>query len=63
VACIAGLQLLVICLFLASSPGRVVVMAAAMRRVVGGRRRVVGERNAGSAKAADGQRRKRHGPQ
>jgi hypothetical protein len=52
---IAGLQVLIICLFLAGSPGRVVVMPAAMWRIVGGRRRVIAERNAANADAADGQ--------
>jgi hypothetical protein len=62
VACFARLDLLLVRLFLARGPRRVVVVSMPVRRIIGGGRRVIAERNTRYEDTADGQGRKRDDP-
>jgi len=62
VACFARLDLLIVRLFLARGPRRVVVVSMSVRRIIGGGLRVIAERSTRYEYTADAQGRNRDDP-
>jgi hypothetical protein len=62
VACFARLDLLIVRLFLARGPRRVVVVSMPVRRIIGGGRRVIAQRSTHYEYTASSQGRQRDDP-